>query len=228
MSDKFAYFKSVKAKSVAIMGGNNKHVFYLEKPTKVTDPGDIYIFRKKTEKVIETDQYGQPLDPNANDFVQTEQGVVRRRSAPPRSHITYNALDTAKRKQLEAEQRMKAQETEKSSKEEDDDEPEKQSIDDELSAEDDLNVDDEDFNFEKGDGKKNPKQSKKFKRKDSIKSKPKKTKIKSKSKSKDSSKKKEIKKKKATSSTKKKKSEKKSKKKKDIKSRLNTLRGFKT
>lgn len=222
MSVEFAYFKSVKAKSVAIMGANNKHIFYLQKPTKVTDPGDIYIFRKKTEKVIETDQYGQPLDPNANDYVQTEQGVVRRRSAPPRSHIVYGALDTAKRNQLQAEQRMKAKETEKSS--EDDDEPEKQSIDDELSAEDDLNVDDKDFNFEKGDGKKNPKQSKKFKRKDSIKPKPKKTKTKSK----DSSKKKEIKKKKSTSSTKKKKSDKKPKKKKDIKSRLNTLRGFKT
>lgn len=222
MSVEFAYFKSVKARSVAIMGGNNKHIFYIDKPTKVTDPGDIYIFRKKAEKVIETDQYGQPLDPNANDYVQTEQGVVRRRSAPPRSHITYGGLDSAKRKQLESEQRMKAKEAEESSDENDN--PEKQSIDDELSAEDDLNVDDGDFDFEKGDGRKNPKQSKKLKRKEGMKPKPKKTKTKSKSKLKSSSEKEEVKKKKTTSSTKKKKSE----KKKDIKSRLNKLRGFKT
>lgn len=214
MSVEFAYFKSVKAKSVAIMGGNNKHIFYLEKPTKVTDPGDIYIFRKKAEKVIETDEYGQPLDPNANDYIQTEQGVVRRRSAP-RSHITYGGLQTAKRKQVEAEQRMRAREAEKSSSE--DDEQEKQSIDDELSAEDDLNVDDDDFDFEEEKGKKKPKQIKKKFTKT-------KTKTKSKPKSKESSKKKETKKKKSTSSTKKKKPE----KKKDIKSRLNKLRGFRT
>lgn len=217
MSVEFAYFKSVKAKSVAIMGGNNKHIFYLEKPTKVTDPGDIYIFRKKAEKVIETDEYGQPLDPNANDYIQTEQGVVRRRSAP-RSHITYGGLQTAKRKQLEAEQRMKAKEVEKPSEE---DEEEKQSIDDELSAEDDLNVDDDDFDFEEEKGKKKIKKSKKFTKKESSKSKSKK------SSKKKTIKKKTTKKKKSTSSTKKPKTEK-PEKKKDIKSRLNKLRGFRT
>ena len=213
MSDEVTYFKTISARSVAIMGANNRVVFYLDKPIKVTDKGDIYIFRKKSEKLIETNEYGVPLNPNANDYVQTEQGVVRRRSAP-RSFSTYGGHEAAKRKQLEAEAEINREETDK--RNEESSEQEKPDIDTELSAEDDLSVDDDDFDFEESDEEEKPKK-KKSKKKSKSKKEIKKSKVKTKTKTKT---------KKSASTGKKKATKKKKKKKGDVNDRLNQLRGL--
>lgn len=208
MSDKFAYFKTIKARSVAIMGANNRVIFYLDRPIKVTDDGDIYIFRKKSEKLIETNEYGVPLNPDANDYVQTEQGVVRRRSAPL-SHSTFGGNEAAKRKQLEAEAEINRKETDRS-------EEEKPDIDTELSAEDDLTVDDDDFDFEDEDEDEEEEKPKKKKSKTKVKTKKKKETKKSTTK------------KKSTSTNKKEvtKSKKKKKKKDSVDERLRKMRGL--
>jgi len=204
MDSQVVYFKSIKSRSVAIMGANNKAIFYKEKVTGISDPDDIYIYRKKDTLLIETDADGVPI--------KLEPGMVLGRDGirvrpAPLSHSVYQGFEGAKRRQLQAEENMNRQDTETEKNNVDDG---KADLDEELSAEDDLSVDSGDFNFEdKDDEKKKVKKNKKSKAKAKAKVK------------KDSPKKKKSAKKKVS---KKKESAKSSKKKKNKK--LDDLRKF--
>lgn len=136
-----AYFKALRAISVAVLGSNNKNIFRRDTPTLIEDEGDIYIYRKK-DNLYECDAEGNALNQGSGPQVS--------RAAPPLSRDVYHGLDGAKRRQIQAENTMR--ENERARKEAEASAVEdKKDINDELSSEDDLDVEDDDFDFEEDD-----------------------------------------------------------------------------
>jgi len=130
MSDNtVTYFKALKARSVAVMGANRKDIFYNDKVTEVSDPDDIYIYRKKIHVIYECDKESNPL--KATNIVQGRGGVGVVQRPPPQSRQTYQGFDAAKRRQILAEASMNKQK--KDDEQNEKTENEKASIEDELN-----------------------------------------------------------------------------------------------